>query len=349
MGVKFGPLFRERGVTGRVIENLTILEGKIIAIDALVTLYEMISIIRDREGRPLRDSRGRITSHLVGLFNRTCRMLALGIKPVYVFDGPPHPLKLKTIQERHIRKEEAEQKYIAALSRGDFEEAKKYAKQAARIEDYMVSTAKKLLEYLGVPVIQAPHDGEAQAAFIVRRGDAYAVSSPDYDSFLYGSPRVIRGLRITKSGGRKGEEEITEYTLDEVLEKLELTHEQLIDLAILIGTDFNPEGFPGIGPKRAYDYIKRYGSLERVVKLGLVRWRYPFEIGEIRSIFLNPPVTANYNIEFREPQREKIIEFLVEEHDFNPERVNNELDPVFKRLEREEKAGRQASLFDFFR
>ncbi|RLG16953.1 flap endonuclease-1, partial [Nanoarchaeota archaeon] len=325
MGVKFGPLFRERGVTGRVIENLTILEGKIIAIDALVTLYEMISIIRDREGRPLRDSRGRITSHLVGLFNRTCRMLALGIKPVYVFDGPPHPLKLKTIQERHIRKEEAEQKYIAALSRGDFEEAKKYAKQAARIEDYMVSTAKKLLEYLGVPVIQAPHDGEAQAAFIVRRGDAYAVSSPDYDSFLYGSPRVIRGLRITKSGGRKGEEEITEYTLDEVLEKLELTHEQLIDLAILIGTDFNPEGFPGIGPKRAYDYIKRYGSLERVVKLGLVRWRYPFEIGEIRSIFLNPPVTANYNIEFREPQREKIIEFLVEEHDFNPERVNNEL------------------------
>ncbi|MEM2656696.1 MAG: flap structure-specific endonuclease, partial [Candidatus Korarchaeota archaeon] len=231
---------------------------------------------------------------------------------------------------------------------GDFEEARKYAKQAARIEDYMVTTAKQLLEYLGVPIVQAPHDGEAQAAFIARKGDAYAVGSPDYDSFLYSAPRVVRGLRITKGGGRKGEEETREYTLDDVLRKLNLTHEQLVDLAILIGTDFNPDGFPGIGPKRAYEYIKRYGSLERIVKLDLVKWNYPFDINEIRSVFLTPPVTTNYRIVFKEPNREKIIELLVEEHDFSLERVNNELEPVLRRIERESKVGRQVSLFDFF-
>jgi len=348
VGVKFGQLFRERGIQGTRIEKLNILEGKIIAVDALVTLYEMTTIIRDRTGKPLRDSHGRITSHLVGLFNRTCRMLALGIKPVYVFDGPPHPLKLKVLQMRQIRREDAEQKYIEALARGDYEEAKKYAKQAARIEDYMVNSAKTLLKYLGVPIVEAPHDGEAQAAFLVKNGDAYAVSSPDYDSFLYGSPRVIRGLRITKGGGRKGEEEIKEYTLGEVLGKLELSHEQLVDLAILIGTDFNPEGFRGIGPKRAYELIRKHGSLERIVGLGLIKWTYPYKPSELKSIFLNPPVTNNYRIEFKEPDREKVLEFLVEEHDFNPDRVNKELDEVFKRLEREEKSGRQASLFDFF-
>ncbi|MCR8433094.1 MAG: flap endonuclease-1 [Crenarchaeota archaeon] len=346
--MKLGPLFKEKGIEGQVIENLSSLEGKVMAIDGLVTLYEMLSIIRDREGRPLRDSQGRITSHLVGLFNRTCRMLALGIKPIYVFDGPPHPLKLRTIEERQIRREEAEQRYVEALTRGDFEEARKYAKQAARIEDYMVTTAKQLLEYLGVPIVQAPHDGEAQAAFIARKGDAYAVGSPDYDSFLYSAPRVVRGLRITKGGGRKGEEETREYTLDDVLRKLNLTHEQLVDLAILIGTDFNPDGFPGIGPKRAYEYITRYGSLERIVKLDLVKWNYPFDINEIRSVFLTPPVTTNYRIVFKEPNREKIIELLVEEHDFSLERVNNELEPVLRRIERESKVGRQVSLFDFF-
>jgi len=348
MGVKFGPLFREAGIEGILIEKINLLEGKIIAVDGLVTLYEMTTIIRDRTGKPLRDSKGRITSHLVGLFNRTCRMLAFGIKPVYVFDGPPHPLKLKILKERHIRREDAEQKYVEALSRGDYEEAKKYAKQAARIEDYMVQSAKTLLNYLGIPIIEAPHDGEAQAAYLVKKGDAYAVSSPDYDSFLYGAPRVIRGLRITRSGGRKGEEDIREFKLEDILNKLGLTHEQLIDMAILIGTDFNTEGFRGIGPKRAYNLIKQHGSLDRIIKLGIVKWTYPYSLEEIRGIFMRPPTTDNYSIVFREPNREKVIEFLVEEHDFNPERVNKELNEVFKRLEREEKSGKQASLFDFF-
>ncbi len=348
MGVKFGSLFKEFNVNGILIEKLSLLEGKIIAIDALVTLYEMTTIIRDRTGKPLRDSKGRITSHLVGLFNRTCRMLAIGIKPVYVFDGPPHPLKQKILKERYMRREEAEQKYVDAIARGDYEEAKKYAKQAARIEDYMVETAKKLLEYLGVPIIESKHDGEAQAAYIVKQGDAYAVNSPDYDSFLYGASKVIRGLRITKGGGRKGEEETKEYTLDEVLKKLDISHDQLIDLAILIGTDFNPEGFRGIGPKTAYNLIKKYGSLERIVQTGNIKWTYPFEIVEIKNIFKNPPVNTAYRIEFKEPDREKILEFLVEEHDFNPDRVNSELNEVFRRIERESRSGRQASLFDFF-
>ena len=324
------------------------LNKRVVVIDGYNALYQFLAIIRQPDGTPLMDSKGRITSHLSGLFYRTVNLLEMGIKPVYVFDGKPPEVKEAEIEKRMKLKEEAEKKYLDAIKRGDYEEAKKYAKQAARIEDYMVESAKTLLRYLGVPIVEAPHDGEAQAAFLVLRGDAYAVSSPDYDSFIYGAPRVIRGLRITKGGGRKGEEETREYTLDEVLGKLGLTREQLVDLAILIGTDFNPEGFRGIGPKRAYELIKKHGSLERIVRMGLVRWNYPYRVEEIRSIFLNPPTTTNYNIEFREPDREKVIEFLVEEHDFNPERVNNELEAVYKRLERETKAGRQVSLFDFF-
>ena len=340
--MKIGPLLKDLNVGKQV--DPSFFEGKKVAIDALPTIYEMLATIRDRRGGYLHDSKGRITSHLVGLFNRTARMLAIGIKPIYVFDGPPHPLKMRELEIRKERKEIALQKYIEALQRGDYVSAKKYAKQAMVVTDELVDSAKKLLQLFGVPIVQAPHDGEAQAAYIVKKGEAYAVASPDYDSFLYGSPRVVRNLKMTT----KKEEVPILYELQKVLEGLSLTLEQLVDLAILIGTDFNPEGFEGIGPKRAYELIKRYGSLKRVVELRKVRWKYPFSVDEIRNIFLNPPISDDYRIEFKEPNFDGIIELLVEEHDFSRERVEKELNEVRKRLEREKKGGVQASLDMFF-
>jgi len=342
MGVKIGPLLKEYNIQGREIEY-TFLEGKKIAIDAFPTIYEMLTIIRDQRGGFLKDSKGRVTSHLVGIFNRTARMLALGIKPVYVFDGPPHPLKLKTLEVRQQRKEIAMEKYKKAVEEGDIEEMKKYAKQTVSLTEEIIESSKKLLTLLGVPVIQAPHDGEAQAAYLVKRGECYAVASPDYDAFLYGSPRVIRNLKMSL---QKKEKPVL-YSLDEVLSGLDISYDMLVDLAILIGTDFNPDGFEGIGPKKAYDLIRRYKRLEDILNRGIIKVK-DIDLVEIKNIFKNPPITDDYKIEFSEPDRDGIISFLVDEHDFNYERVNKELSEVEKRLRREKKSGVQTSLESFF-
>lgn len=341
MGVKIGPLIKEKGV-GREID-IKFLEGKVIAIDALPTIYEMLAVIRAKNGDYLRDSKGRITSHLVGLFNRTARMLAHGIKPIFVFDGPPHPLKIHELERRKKIKEEARKKLEEAKKRGDIDAIIKYAKQSMEITDQVLGSAMELLKLFGVPIIIAPHDAEAQCAYIVKKGDAYATASPDFDSFLYGSPRVIQNLKMSTT-------KFTPilYELKEVLEKLGLTYEQLVDMAILIGTDFNPGGVRGVGPKRAYELIRQYKSLERVLKV--IRWEWKVPAEEIKKVFLNPSVTDNYKIEFKDPDYDGIIEFLVEEHDFNRQRVEKELEDVKRRLEKEKKLGvrRQVSLEAFF-
>jgi len=342
MGVKIGPIIREYGI-GREIDP-SFLEGKVIAIDALPTIYEMLATIRDRKGGYLHDSKGRITSHLVGLFNRTARMLAVGIRPIYVFDGPPHPLKTRELEIRKERKEDALQKYIDALQRGDYVSAKKYAKQAMSVTDELVESAKKLLKLFNIPIVQAPYDGEAQAAYIVIKNEAYAVASPDYDSFLFGAVRVVRNLKM--SAQRKEIPMI--YELSELLEKVGLTREQLIDLALLLGTDYNPGGFEGIGPKTALELIRKYGSIENIIKAKKITWKFDVSVEEVKNIFLNPPITDDYEISFKEPNYDGIIELLVEEYDFSRERVEKELQDVMKRFEREKRGGVQTSLEAFF-
>ncbi|MGQ4891211.1 MAG: flap endonuclease-1 [Candidatus Njordarchaeia archaeon] len=342
MGVKLGPLIREYNIGAEI--EYSHLEGKKIAIDALPTIYEMLTTIRDNRGGYLRDSKGQITSHLVGLFNRTSRMLALGIKPIYVFDGPPHPLKLKTLEIRQQRKDAAREKMQIALASGDIESVKKYSKQTVSISEEVLNSSIRLLELMGVPIIKAIHDGEAQAAYLVKKGESYCVASPDYDSFLYGAPKIVRNLKMSL---QKKDKPIM-YRLSDLLNALGLTLEMLVDMAILIGTDYNPNGVEGVGPKKAYDLIKKYKSLENILSRKLVRLKDDVDPIEIRKIFLEPEVTDNYNINFREPDYDGIIEFLVEEHDFNKDRVEKELNDVRRRLIREKKAGVQSSLDSFF-
>ena len=342
MGVKIGPIIRDLKI-GREID-ITYLEGKKIAIDALPTIYEMLATIRDQKGGYLHDSKGRITSHLVGLFNRTARMLANGIKPIFVFDGPPHPLKMRELEIRKERKEEAFQKYLEAVNKGDFIAAKKYAKQAMSVTDELVKTAKQLLKLFGVPIIEAPHDGEAQAAFIVNNNDAFAVSSSDYDSFLFGANKVVRNLKMA---AQKKEVPMI-YELEELLSKLNITREQLIDIALLLGTDYNPGGVPGIGPKKALEIIRKYGSIERAINSGVINWNFDIEVHELKEIFLNPPINKDYEINFSEPRYDEIIALLTEEFDFSRNRVEKELNDIKKRLEREKRSGVQSSLDVFF-
>jgi len=314
----------------REISDLRELRGKVIAIDAYNALYQFLAAIRQPDGTPLMDSKGRVTSHLSGLFYRTINIMEHGIKPVYVFDGKPPELKAKEIEARRTVRVMAEEKYKQALKEGDLEAARRYAQMASRLTDEMVEDAKKLLTAMGIPWVQAPSEGEAQAAFMAAKGDVWATASQDYDSLLFGSPRLLRNLTI--SGRRKLprkdvyveiKPELIE--LGKLLKALGITREQLVDIAILLGTDYNPDGVKGIGPKSALRYIKSYGSLEKALK-ALPQAKFPVEPSKIKEIFLNPPTTTNYELKWVEPDEAKIIELLVEEHDFSEERVKHAIE-----------------------
>ncbi len=318
----------------REISDLRELMGKVIALDAYNALYQFLAAIRQPDGTPLMDRKGRITSHLSGLFYRTINLMEYGIKPVYVFDGKPPEIKREEIERRRVRREKAAEKAERAYTEGRIEEARKYVVQAIRLTQEMVESAKRLLDAMGIPYIQAPADGEAQAAYVAAKGDAWAAGSQDYDSLLFGAPRLVRNLTI--SGKRKlpGKDVYVEIKpevieLDKLLKALGITREQLIDIAILIGTDYNPDGVEGIGPKTAYQLIKSHGSLEKVLKY-LPNAKFPEDPLKIREYFLRPPVVDNYKIEWREPDEKMIIEILVHEHDFSKDRVMNAIQRLKK-------------------
>lgn len=333
MGVKIREIIPESAVESISLEALG---GKAISLDAYNTLYQFITIIRGPDGRPLMDRRGRITSHLSGLFFRTINLLKLGIKPVFVFDGRPPELKRATVEERSERRQEAQKLYERALAEGRLEEAQKYAKQAATLNEFIVESSKKLLDLMGIPVIQAPSEGEAQAAYLAMRGDTYASGSQDFDSLLFGSPRLVRNISIVGRRKLPGRKEYVEVEpelihLDRLLEGLGITREQLIDIAILVGTDYC-EGVKGVGPKTALKLIKTHGSAEKALKaLGK---QLEVDPAEIREIFLNPEVTPDYKIEWRDVDREGVKRMLCDEHDFSEERVEKALKELEESLKK---------------
>jgi flap endonuclease-1 len=309
--------------------DLKSLSGKSIAIDAYNALYQFLAIIRQPDGTPLKDSTGRITSHLSGLFYRTANLVEMDIKVVYVFDGVPPALKEVEIKRRTKVKAEALIKYERALQEGRIEEARTYAQMTSRLKDYMAEDSKRLLTQMGVPWVQAPSEGEAQAAHLAKKGDTNYCASQDYDSLLFGAPTLLRNVTI--SGRRKLPRkpvyvevvpEIIE--LDQLLKELNVTREQLIDIGILVGTDFNPEGVKGIGPKTALKLIKQHGSIEKLLPT-LKEAEFPAEPQRIREIFLNPKVTDNYKLTWKDPNVEGVVDFLCRERDFSEERVRKAL------------------------
>ena len=327
MGVKIREIIPETAIQKISLESLS---GKAIALDAYNILYQFITIIRGPDGRPLMDRRGRITSHLSGLFFRTINLLKIGIKPIFVYDGRPPELKRATVEERTERREEARRLYEQALAEGRIEEAQKYAKQAASLNEFIVESSKKLLTLMGLPIVQAPSEGEAQAAYLAARGDAYASGSQDFDSLLFGSPRLVRNISIVGRRKLPGRKEYVEVEpelihLDKLLEELGITREQLIDLAILVGTDYC-EGVKGVGPKTALKLIKTYGSAEKALKA--IGKTLDVDPAEIRRIFLNPEVTKDYEIEWREVDYEGVKRMLCDEHDFSEERVDKALNEL---------------------
>ena len=328
MGVNLRDLVPKKTV------RLEDLSGKSIAIDAYNALYQFLAIIRQPDGTPLKDTMGRITSHLSGLLYRTSNLVEMGIKPVYVFDGTPPTLKEVEIKRRMKAKEEALIRYEQAIKEGKIEEARMYAQATSRLKDYMAEDSKKLLDLMGIPWVQAPSEGEAQAAHLVKRGDADYCASQDYDSLLFGAPRLVRNVTI--SGRRKLPsknvyiEVVPEVVeLENVLRECNITYEQLIDVGILIGTDFNPDGVKGLGPKTALKLIKEHGNIENAMQY-LKNAEFPVEPQRIREIFLHPKVTNNYKIEWKEPDIEGIVNFICRERDFSEERVRKAVEKMQK-------------------
>ena len=332
MGVNLGDLVPKTKV------DLKNLSGKIVAIDAYNALYQFLAIIRQPDGTPLKDHSGKVTSHLSGLFYRTCNLLELGIKPIYVFDGVPPEMKEAEIMRRSKIKEEAQVRYERALREGRIEEARMYAQMTSRLKDYMAEDSKTLLTRMGVLWIQAPSEGEAQAAHLAKKGDADYCASQDFDSLLFGAPFLLRNLTI--SGRRKLPRknvyiEITPEIVEmsRVLKELGITREQLVDVGILVGTDFNPEGIKGIGPKTALRLIKKYGTLDEALK-NIKNAEFPVDPKEIKEFFLHPKVTDDYTLTWKNPDVEGVIDFLCGEKDFSEDRVRKALQRAIKGMEK---------------
>ena len=325
------------------------LKGKILAVDGYNTLYQFLTTIRGPDGAPLTDSHGNVTSHLTGLFSRTTNLLAKGIKLIFVFDGKVPELKHLEIQRRKALKAEAQAKFDEAKEKQDVEEMKKYAGRTASLSRDMVAQAKELLDALGVPWIDAPSEGEAQAAALVKQGHAWAVVSQDADALLYEAPRVIKNLAVTGKRKQPGkmaynavEPELIEHR--EVLKELQLDTEQLRVLATLIGTDYNIGGIKGIGPKKGlklvlendHDFAALYQKVE---------WdkHYTTSWKEILGVFEEMPVIDPGVIRFGKVDPVEVKRILVEKYDFSNERVDSSLDKLMR-----EQAKTQKGLGEFF-
>ena len=323
-----------------VVKEKTTLEAfstKVIAIDAYNAIYQFLASIRGPDGLQLMDSQGRVTSHLSGLLYRNVNFLSLGIKPVYVFDGKAPSLKAAEIQRRKQIKKDATIKYEKAIAEGNLEDARKFAQQTTSMRDGMVKESKKLLECFGIPYIDAQSEGEATAAHLTNTGQAYASASQDYDSILCGAKRLVRNF--TNSGRRKIPNSNTYIDVvpeviqtQKVLDALGLTREKLIDIGILIGTDFNPNGFERIGPKTAIKMIRKHSRLEDIPQIQEQLQRIDFQ--QIREIFLNPKVTDVEEITFEKVDYEAITDYLVKERSFSNDRVNSTLNRLKRALEK---------------
>ena len=310
------------------------LRDKVVCVDAFNALYQFLSTIRQPDGTPLMDNNQRITSHLSGIFYRNISLLEEGIKLVYVFDGKAPDLKARTHKKRQNIRDIAQEKYDNAKAEVDVMGMKRYSSQLLRLDDEMIKESKELLIAMGIPIIQAPSEGEAQAAYMARSNSkVYASVSQDYDSLLFGAPKLIRNLTVSRkkktySGYVEVKPEIIE--LEKVFNFLEINLEQLICLGILVGTDYNPKGIPGIGQKRALEIVKKYKVPYEIFKsvegqISNLPEEDKFDWQEIFALFHKPEV-SNKEFEFKPFNAEKIKEILVENHDFSEERINKQID-----------------------
>jgi len=337
MGIQLGPLLETRKI------KLEELSGQSVAIDGYNVLYQFLTSIRQADGTLLTDLEGRVTSHLSGIFFRFSKLVESGLKICLVFDGKPPALKRDVLEVRRQRKLKAQVQWEAAIEAGDMETARTKAQQTTKLDATMIQESKDLLDLLGIPWVQAPSEGEAQVAHLLSTGKVDYGASQDFDTVLFGASKLVRNL--TLSGRRKLPKqqkwvevapEIIE--VEKSLETLNLNRKQLVDVAILMGTDFN-QGIDGIGPKKGLKLLQECGNAEKALeKIG----KRIENLEEIRSLFLDHPV-EDFTPEWSSPDIESTISFLCENYSFNRPRVEKALDKYVQ----EKSTARQLTLGDF--
>ena len=330
MGVVLTPIITKD------VTQLGELSGQTLAVDGNGELYQFLALIRLRDGTPLKDSKGRITSHLSGLFYRTTRLMSEhALKLVFVFDGAPPVLKAREIDKRRAVKKKYEEDHAAAVARGDLAEAYSKATMTSRLTRDMIAEARELLRLMGVPTVQAPSEGEAQAAHMAATSrEITAAASKDYDSLLFGAPRLVRFLSISgkeflPSQGTFRPIVPETIVLDRLLHGWGITREQLIDLAMLVGTDFN-EGIKGIGPKKALGLVQRHGRIEDMPEDIRAALGDAEMVDAVRHIFLHPDVTDDFDVQQGEPDLDGLVRFLCDEREFGRDRVNAAIERTFR-------------------
>ena len=309
------------------------LSGKVLVVDAFNQLYMFLSTIRGPDGTLLCDSNGHVTSHLVGIFSRFTRLMKENIKFVFVFDGVAPDEKRVEQQRRAKIKQEAEKRFAQAREQENVEEMKKYAARTSRLTKEMIEEAKQLIDALGIPIVQAPGEGEAQAAYMVKKGDAYAVMSQDADCLIFEAPRLVKNLTITgrrKQPGAYASRDLPPelIVLDENMKRLGLTQRQLITMALLTGTDYNYGGIKGIGPKKALALAQRFpGQDDAAPIFEEARWDDHFSVGWRRLFDLieHPAVTDDYALRFKQIDEGALRRILVQDHDFSSDRIEKTL------------------------
>ena len=325
--------------------DLEFLQNKILVVDAPMWLYQFLSSIRQRDGSLLTDSKGSVTSHLMGLMSRISNLTQQNIKLAFVFDGEPPKLKKLTLEKRKEVKLEAEKKFEKAKETADEELMKKYAARTSRLTDEMIEEAKKLAGAFGLPVMEAPSEAEAQASLIVKNNDAFAIATNDADALLFEATRIARNVNM--AGKKKKANKLSFETinpdlivLEDNLRHLGISQDQLVALAMLIGTDYNIGGIKGTGPKTALKLVKKHeNNFDDLFKEAKWNENFEFSWEEVFDLIKNIPVNEHYHLKWTEINEEKIMKLLVDEHDFSEERVKSQLEGLTKIKEKKGQKG----------
>lgn len=321
--------------------------GRKIAIDASMYLYSFLVAVRS-SGEQLMNESGETTSHLIGIYYRTLRLIENGIKPVYVFDGAPPKLKSGELAKRFQRKSEAQAAEEEAKETGTAEDVEKFSRRAVKVTREHNAEAQRLLKLMGVPYIIAPTEAEAQCAVLAREGKVYAAASEDMDTLTFAATVLVR--KLTSPESKK--EPVQEIHLDRVLEGFGMDQAQFIDFCILLGCDYL-DPLKGVGPKTALTLIKEHKTLENVVehikKAGKITIPDDWPYQDARQLFLEPDVRAadhpDCEFKWEAPDEDGLVKFLVEEKGFSEERVRGGA----ARLKKNLKSGQQSRLEGFFK
>lgn len=319
--------------------------GRKIAIDASMSIYQFLIVVGRTGTEMLTNEAGEVTSHLQGMFTRTIRLLEAGIKPVYVFDGQPPDLKKQELAKRYAKRADATEDLTEAIEKGDKEDIEKFSKRTVKVTKQHNEECKKLLGLMGVPVVEAPSEAEAQCAALCKSGKVYAVASEDMDSLTFGATRFLRHLMDPSSKKIP----VMEFEMAKVLEELNLTMDQFIDLCILSGCDYC-DNIKGIGGQTALKLIRQHGSIESILEnINRERYQIPddWPYQEARRLFKEPLVFREDEVpelKWSSPDEEGLISFLVNENGFNHDRVTKATEKI-KAAKSKSSQGRLESFF----